>query len=310
MSNREKQTAKFTYNNIERTVEEGKTTFSNGRINRGTASPIKMTSYRNVYGSVVRYKNLPLKELKDGKLVDKMVPDPNSESGYRVELYGLHLDFTASRSITLDNFIHAEVIQAIRDAPSTVSSKKSENEPSVSTGSIIEYEPNVAVAKEFEDNDILFSVGDVISKMRLRSYKSLFLLLCSYFEIKAADNSVHPFKEKFNTFSKMFQGSTTSAQVLLDVVEKPNTSSGVYTKVVMREEIFNEAIVKMACEKQVIKVKQDGFYLGSVYLGPDMGLIYKNNMEKMARIRQELQKVIDFPLLKGREEKEQTETAK
>jgi hypothetical protein len=279
-----------------KSIEAGKTIFNNGKVERHNPIPWKQSSYRNAHGIIVDFKKLPLKVVgKGGQLEDMTRPDRDANNGVSIVTYDEILDFSRSRTLQLDNVIHAEVIQAIRDWDRCVSASKSEGERTIDSGMLIEHEPDIYVDREYDNTEELLNVNDAISKMRLPSYEGLFYILCAYFDIVPSGTAKYPKKEMFNNFSSSF-GKVGVASKLLNVIEDPDKDSGVYLDVVMKPEFYKEAIVKLAFGHGIITEQNGTFMMGSIDLGTDLGKIHITNPEKLARLTSELQSKVDFKL--------------
>lgn len=144
-----------------------KVTFYNVRVGyRGAKPPWTNSGYTDQYGQTVNWGQIPVYN-SDGTPKTFLGPDKNmipvmwegTGSG-KSKIFSMG----KKQSITLDSVVHKDVIQALRNAPFCVSSKKDEDAVRVMATWLSEHEPEVieaaqidAIEKDLKLND-LFSV--------------------------------------------------------------------------------------------------------------------------------------------------------
>jgi hypothetical protein len=137
-----------------------KVQFDSVRITRHKSMPFQISSFRDLNGRVVRFKQIPL--LRENGEEDYFF-DANDRKV--VKTWDEIVDFSSRRTLILDPVIHKNVITAIRCLEATVTSQKPEGYKPVSKGWILEYEPDVAIEKQYDSTTAGIAAMTLLGKV-------------------------------------------------------------------------------------------------------------------------------------------------
>ena len=277
---------------LEAPVQEEWVTFFNGKVSRNRPAPWFTASFRDQYGRVVKFKELPLHKVK----VDaKNKPISDGKGGFETEVdlttttdgktiaktWDQNLDFTGGRrSLRLHKVVHEEVIQAIRDMNTCVSSKKTEGLKEVKIGRILEHEPEVKLEKDFTSamNEIeaMGLVGKLIEKVN----EPIFYYLTATLGLVRGSDA-----DKVMNITKVAKATPDKFIAFFDKSAKELT---------LKKELIEPAIITLALGYGVI-TSQNGLYmLNDMKLGTDKGRIHIDYNKEMGLIKAALDKVVSM----------------
>lgn len=267
---------------LEETVEQSDyVVFFNGKVNRDRPSPWWMSSCRDQYGQVVRFKEIPVYKIakgKNGEMVGVEDTFTGTDGRTITKTWDQKLDFTSGRrSLKLHKIIHKDVIQTIRDLRKCVSSQKSEGLPERTTGEIIEFEPQVKKKKAFELNMKEVRAMSIVGKLSEIVEEPVFLYVCATIGTLRGSEwdkmlAITEYaKRKPDEFIDLFKEGTEQLEI--------------------KNKYIDEAIINIALGYGVIKNSNGVYNLNDMQLGTNAKRIHIDYHDNMGVIKAELDRM-------------------
>ena len=246
--------------------EKQYTIFNNGKMFGGQRKPHSCSSYKDQYGTLVRFRDIPLNDI-NGK--PHLRPAKAGEQPTLVT-WGQDLDFSKTNTYRLHNKIHEHVITAIQDHPGTVTSKY----PKRKNGLVIQHEPNL-------EREIRAKKADATLNVFSKAYELL----------NQEDQSTCDLI--FAHLGMAWKNKSDKKEMLVDLIGSPagqkmfldSFATGKSLKI--KEDLKFPAMVKMAINKGIIVAGSDFIYRmkgTNIQLGSDISKIHQSHNDKMTGI--------------------------
>lgn len=258
--------------------------FNNGSVYEHRRRPWSERNYRNRNGVIINYQDLFLYN-ENGE--PDMVPD--GKGGMIQRTWGEILNFHHRHSLKLDPVIHKDVIKAIRNRKTTVSSHNPSN-PGI--GDLVEYEPEVMRQAEFDETNMVIEAMTLLNAVVKEKDKRNFFYLCGILGIDPVEDRVAVVQLK--------QVVEQTPDVFLACFDKQDNIS---------PDLVDEAIVKLALRLKLIQLKRGVWFFEETQLNSNSAKIHIENQEIIPAIKTALDKVMSkygvSVQQKGRRKKEE-----